>query len=67
MKDSPFIHLGLRVERSTYFEIKKKVQDEHTTVSAYLREMVNSELNKEHVKYSNVSDSPKAENNSLII
>jgi len=58
MKDTPFLHLGLRVERSTYLKIKKLVKAENTTVSKFLRDIVNSELSKNLAKNFNISDSP---------
>ncbi len=36
--------LGLRVERSTYFQLKKIAKAAKTTNSKYLREMLNREL-----------------------
>ena len=44
MKETPFLLLALRVERSTYFEFRKVVRKAKTTNSAFLREMLNREL-----------------------
>jgi len=59
MKDTPLIVLAFKVERSSYFEFRKMVKDTNTTMSRYLRELLNDDLSKSPVKYSNVSDSPK--------
>lgn len=44
MKDRPLLHLTLRVERSVYFEIKRRVKSAQSSTSQYLREMVHREL-----------------------
>lgn len=44
MKDKPFIMLGFRVERSTYFELKKAVTKSGQTTSEYLRQILNEKI-----------------------
>ena len=69
MKETPFIHLGLRVERSTYYEFIKVVKSANTTASQYLRDLLNRDLNLkityESSKMESAQNNESSTNNSI--
>jgi len=65
MKETPFMQLGLRVERSTYFQFKKIVKDAKTTNSKYLREMLNRELSGPEIYDKTLTDFGQVESSHV--
>jgi len=46
MKETPLMFLGLRVERSTFFQLSRFVKASGKTMSEYLREIITEHLNQ---------------------
>ena len=53
MNDKPLLFLGFKIERSTYFKIKKAVKLSKSTTSEYLRDLVNREIKIKELPESN--------------
>ncbi|MEI7523886.1 MAG: hypothetical protein WCJ95_06135 [Mariniphaga sp.] len=57
MKDSPFVHIGLRVERSTFLIFNKAVKQAKTTRSKFMRELLNREIHTNQIYDKIIMDS----------
>ena len=61
MKETPLVHIGLRVERSTFRLFNKIVKEERTTRSGFMRDLLNREINS----YVTYEQKPESESDNV--